>query len=399
MRQAGVLWVNAEIYTPGERIVDGRMLIGSDGRIEAVGGSELAAEAGVAVKDAGGCRMLPGFIDVHVHGGGGFDAMESRAALLGVSRYHAAYGTTAFLATTATDRADRIEAALADWRSAASEGAPGLQGADLIGIHLEGPFLNARRGGAQNPEFLRMPDTYEMQRYLDAAGGWMRLVTLAPELPDAERLISMLRERDIVVSAGHTDASYDEIRSASALGVSHMTHHYNGMSPMTQRAPGATGAGLLLSELTIELIVDGHHIHPSMVAMAYALKPADRIVLITDAVICAGCPDGLYEMDGMRIRMEDGKVMLEDGSSLAGSGLNMLQALRNAMAFTGLPIERILPSLTVHPARVAGVSHRKGSLVPGMDADFVMIDSDWNVLRTCVRGKEVYVKDGQNHDL
>lgn len=218
----------------------------------------------------------------------------------------------------------------------------------------------------------------------------MKLATLAPELPGAERLIRMLRDEKVTVSAGHTDASFEQMQTAVSLGVTHTTHHFNGMRPLLNREPGATGAGLVLPELTIELIVDGYHIHPETVAMAFQLKAQDRIALITDAVVCAGLPDGLYAADGASLRMSGGRVMLEDGSSLAGSGLNMLQALRNAVKFTGRTVEQILPTLTTVPARQIGIQDRKGTLAPGMDADFIVVDENWQLLSTHVRGRQVF---------
>ncbi len=390
MTDHSVLWVNADIYTPDTRIRNGRMLVGPDGRIEAVGGSEIWGKEQTIVKDAEGLRLLPGFVDVHVHGGGGFGGMDGKASLAGMSKYHASRGTTAFLATTvAADRETTVRT-LEQWKEAANESAAGWEGAEIVGFHLEGPFLNPVRAGAQNPTSLRMPDSDEMERYLDVAGEWIRLVTIAPELDGADRVIRLLRDRNVTVSAGHTDATFEQMRDAVRLGVTHVTHHFNGMSPLTSREPGVVGAGLRLPELTVELIADGFHIHPEMIALTFDVKPEGRIVLVTDAMLCAGCPDGLYETEGIVIRMSEGKVTLADGSSLAGSGLNMLQAFRNCLDFTGLPPERVLPTLTSLPARQAGVGDRKGRLAAGMDADFLLLDAEWNLLRTYVGGRQVF---------
>ena len=394
MADRSVLWVNADIYTPGARIVNGRMLVGPDGRIEAVGGADIVGKEGTEIRDAEGNRLLPGFVDVHVHGGGGYSGMDGKASLAGMSKYHASRGTTSFLGTTVAADAETTARTLDLWREAVEEGAPGAEGADMVGIHLEGPFLNPARGGAQNPASLRKPDLKELDRYLEAGGPWIRMVTIAPELEGADRLIRRLTQQNVTVSAGHTDATFEQMQEAAKLGVSHVTHHFNGMSPLKSREPGVTGAGLRIPELTIELIADGHHIHPEMIALAFDAKPADRIVLITDAMLCAGCPDGLYETEGIQIEKRGGRVTLADGSSLAGSCLDMLQAFRNALAFTGLPVERILPTLTSVPARQAGVGDRKGRLKPGMDADFLLLDAEWNLLRTYVGGREVYEKKG-----
>jgi N-acetylglucosamine-6-phosphate deacetylase len=364
--------------------------VGENGQIEEVGKEDLPTHPDTIVKDAGGRMILPGFIDMHVHGGGGFSGMAGRDSVIGMSCYHARNGTTAFAATTTSAAMSDILFALGEWRNVAEAGKTQEVGAELVGFHLEGPFINPVRGGAQSKTHLLLPSNDSMKCFLDAAGGWMKLVTLAPELPGAESMIRLLRDEGITVSAGHTDASFEQMQIASSLGVTHMTHHFNGMRPISSREPGATGAGLMLPELTIEMIVDGYHIHPEMVAMAFNLKSKDRIALVTDAIVCAGLPDGLYAADGYSFRMNGGRVMLEDGSSLAGSGLNMLQALRNAVRFTGRTVEQILPALTSVPARQLALQDRKGMLVPGMDADFIVVDENWQLLSTHVRGRKVF---------
>jgi N-acetylglucosamine-6-phosphate deacetylase len=390
MKGQSVLWINADLYTPWEHIPNGRLLVMPDGRVGAVGGEEIEAPEGAEIADVKGCKLIPGFVDIHVHGGGGFDAMEGEDDLLGMSRYHAMFGTTSYAATTMTAPPEKLVHSLQSMKHLAESDWNGKTGAQMIGIHLEGPYLNRVRGGAQNPDLLRTPDTVEIERFLEAAGGWIRLVTIAPELHGAEDSIRLLHSQKITVSAGHTDALFAEMEQAITWGVSHTTHHYNGMRPFHSREAGATGAGLLLPELTIELIADGFHVSPPAIQMAFLLKGTERIALITDAVHCAGCPDGDYESEGLPIRMEGGKVMLSDGSSLAGSTLNMLRALMNALQMTGLPLERVLPSATAVPARQVGLQDRKGNLRTGYDADFVLIDNEWQVRATYVKGTKVY---------
>lgn len=384
---SNTLWYNLDLVTPQGIVKDSSLLIGEDGRIAGIGVTPIEAGSSARLRDLRRLRVLPGLIDVHVHGGGGFEMMDAKYGDLdGMSRFHAANGTTAFLATTYTDSPERIEAALDNARSAMKTG---VGGAELVGIHLEGPFLNALRAGAQNPADLTAPEPALVERYLAAADGCIRLVTIAPELPGGMAAVRRFVEAGITVSAGHTDATFAQMQEAVRHGLAHTTHHYNGMRPLHHREPGVIGAGLLLPELTIELIADGIHSHPEMIRMAYLLKPADRICAITDAILCAGLPDGTYG----DVVMTDGEVYLLDGSSLAGSSLTMIRALRNTLKFTGLGLTDILPAFTSVPARQSGVGDRKGTIEVGKDADFIAVDGEIELQLTVVRGREVYGRD------
>ncbi|SDD42016.1 N-acetylglucosamine-6-phosphate deacetylase [Paenibacillus sp. UNCCL117] len=390
MATGKALYRNARVYTPGGPIKDGYVLVGTDGVIEAVGqmpgGEEeekdtilkLAGEV-----DCGGMLLVPGFIDIHVHGGGGFDVLSGLPEELdGMSRFHAEHGTTAFLATTATVEHKRLLHALS--QAGASVGQ--TSGAELCGIHLEGPFICKARRGAQSLEAIRLPDPEIMETYLEAASGNIRLVTLAPEVEGGLEAVRYLISQGITVSAGHTDATYEQMRRAVEAGVSQTTHHFNGMRPMHHREPGAAGAGLLLDELTTELICDGVHVHPAAVKLLFDVKRPERVCLITDALFCAGLPDGSYG----DIVVRGGENMLADGSSLAGSSLTMLQALRNALKYTGRTLEELLPSLTSVPARQAGLQRHKGELKAGKHADFLLLDAELQLQATFVRGQLVY---------
>ncbi|WP_158299311.1 N-acetylglucosamine-6-phosphate deacetylase [Paenibacillus antri] len=379
------LVINGKMYTKRGILDNGNLLIDEEGRIEAVGGPEVAAGCGEAsILDAQGMTVLPGFVDVHVHGGAGFHTMKGTYEdLNGMSRFHAAHGTTSFLATTNTDSKETIVRAL---RNCAVSAERGLAGADLLGIHLEGPYLSAARAGAQNKSQLCAPNVEELQRFIDASQGLIRLATLAPELDGGMEAVEMLSKAGITVSIGHSDATYAQVLDAIGRGASQTTHHFNGMSPLHHREPGVAGAGLLCRELTTELIADGIHVHPAVVKLLFETKGPDRVCMITDAVSSAGLPDGDY---GDRT-MKDGQIWLKDGSSLAGSSLTMIAALKNALRFTGYPLERLLPSFTAVPARQAGVSHRKGALEAGKDADFLILDEALSLVSTFVKGNEVY---------
>ncbi|WP_309118185.1 N-acetylglucosamine-6-phosphate deacetylase [Paenibacillus sp.] len=377
--------VNGMLYTNHGIFDSGTLLIGEEGRIEAVGGPEIAeGREEASIVDVQGKIVIPGFVDVHVHGGAGYHTMKgSYEDLNGMSRFHAAHGTTSFLATTNTDSKEAIVRAL---RNCADSAERGLEGAEMLGIHLEGPYLSAVRAGAQNKSQLCAPNVEELRRFIEVSRGLIRLVTLAPELDGGMEAVETLSKAGIAVSIGHSDATYAQALDAIARGASQTTHHFNGMSPLHHREPGVVGAGLLCKELTTELIADGIHVHPAVVKLLFDVKGPDRVCMITDAVSSAGLPDGDY---GDRT-MKDGQIWLKDGSSLAGSSLTMIAALRNALRFTGYPLERLLPSFTTVPARQAGVTARKGTLEAGKDADFLVLDENLSLVSTFVKGKEVY---------
>lgn len=374
----------AKLYVPGGVIERGSLIVDGEGTIRAVGGEQLDIPAGAEVVDWGGCSVLPGFIDVHVHGGGGFHMMDATYEQVdGMSRFHARHGTTAFLATTTTAAIERIRAAL---RNAAAAMRRGVSGAELVGVHLEGPYINELRRGAQDRETIRLPDPAEMAQFMSDAEQTIRLVTLAPEVEGGMELVKWLVERGVTVSLGHSDATYEQALKAVRLGASHTTHHFNGMRPLHHREPGLAGAGLMLSGLTTELIADGIHVHPAAARLMFEVKGALGLCMITDAVGCAGLPDGVYG----GVRMVGGEVRLLDGSSLAGSTLTQIRGLKNMMAFTGRKPEELLPSLTEVPARQAGIADRKGALAKGKDADFVVADEQFEIVATYVRGAAVY---------
>ncbi|SEN87427.1 N-acetylglucosamine-6-phosphate deacetylase [Paenibacillus sp. OV219] len=381
-------YANAAIYTPEGIIEGGRLSVDENGRIAAIGGAELTVPADVPIHDASGQLLVPGFIDVHIHGGNGFSVMAGeREHLDGISRFHAKHGTTSFLATTTTAPLVRILHAL-DAASSVVLG-DGLGGAELIGIHLEGPYLDVLRRGAQSIDDIRTPSAQEIELIVEAARQQIRLVTIAPEVDGGMEAVRQLAGLGITVSAGHSNATYEQVREAVRAGLNHTTHHFNGMSPLHHREPGLAGAGLTLNELTCELICDGIHVHPAVVKLLFDVKGPSKVCMITDAVTCAGLPDGDYG----NVTMHDGQIYLKDGSSLAGSALTMGQALRNAISFTGLSLAQVLPSLSLVPARQIGVSAAKGSLEAGKDADFVLLDAELHVQQTVVRGRTVYRRD------
>ena len=378
-----VTLINAKIYTPNKRIENGYLCF-SEGQITTLGEMHNLDVSSGQYIDLKGKGILPGLIDVHVHGGNNYAFMDENLETINeVSLYHARNGTTSLLATTTTASADKIKRSLSVLADAIDHG---VDGAEILGVHLEGPFINEKRGGAQDRSTILEPDLFLLKEFLTASRDTIRLVTMATERDKEHELTTYLLSKKITVSIGHSDATYHDVLEVVKLGVNHTTHHFNGMRPMHHRDPGLAGAGLLLSELTTELIADGFHVHSDLIKLLFSVKGSQGVCLITDAVSCAGLPDGDYD----RVTITNGKVMLKDGSSLAGSTLTTIQALKNVLHYTGLSIEDVLPSLTLVPARQIGVSDRKGSLELGKDADFLIVNDRLDLEATYVKGKAVY---------
>lgn len=387
---------NADIYTP-ETIVRGGTIAIQDGRILRVYAEHTPPVIGDEdiVIDAEGRQLVPGLIDVHVHGGGGFDAMSGRSAdIEGMCAFHASHGTTALLVTTLTDSPEKLRDAVAAVAEAAGKPA---SGADVLGIHLEGPYFNEVRTGAQNPAHLRAPDLNELQDLHGLSGGRVRLLSIAPELEGAEACVRWATEEGITVSIGHSDAKHAEVKRAIEWGASHVTHLFNGMRPLHHREPGVAGAALMHDELTVELICDGVHVHEELIPWVIDVKPQDKVVCITDCMAAAGLPDGEYRLGDLPVRSIAGQVHLIEASgdvgALAGSVLTMHQALLNVMRVTGKSLFEVLPYFTVNPAKEAGEAETKGSIQPGKDADFLLLDEDLRLVATYVRGTRVYARD------
>ncbi|WP_410767721.1 N-acetylglucosamine-6-phosphate deacetylase [Fontibacillus sp. BL9] len=387
---------NARILTPNGWIENGRLLI-RNGIISEISGSGMKEEdEGEEHELVDACEgiLLPGFIDIHVHGGGGYDAMlGSEEQIQGMCRFHASKGTTSLLATTLTATHDEIIKALeCAGQSMKAEREP--DGANLLGVHLEGPFLNAARCGAQNPGDLREPSIEEFDAFWAASQGTIKLMTIAPELPHAEEVIRHAVRKGVVISLGHTDADFETMERASEWGATQVTHLFNGMKPLHHREPGAVGGSLMLDQLAVEVICDGIHVHPSLIKWAFNIKPEGKVILITDSMCAAGCPDGEYVLGKLPVIMKQGKVYLKQGDGteggLAGSSLTMIEALANAVKFTGMDIADLVPALTIHPATQIGVNDSKGSIEPGKDADLILVNEHFKVLRTFVQGHQVY---------
>jgi N-acetylglucosamine-6-phosphate deacetylase len=356
---------------------------------------EGALPADSMVVDAGGQRIVPGFMNVHIHGFMGWDVNApdpDHTRRLG--EVLAQHGVTAWLPTVAAEGHEETLAALRAVRQAIAE--PGT-GAEAVGIHLEGPFLNPLRRGAFTPQSLREPNLAELQEYIEAAGGLIRRLTLAPELPGALELVRYCRAHQIVPVMGHSDATYEQALAGVAAGIGGVTHCYNAMRPIHHREPGNIAATFTL-RIPAEMITDGVHVHPAAVRMAHLCLGPTAMMIITDSVAMAGLPDGEYPVYGDVYILKDGQVHNREGS-LAGSSLAMNVGLRNATQFLGLPLEQVLPMATTTPLVGSGAEGRKGVLAPGRDADLVLLDEDLNVLRTMVRGRWVFERADRGPQL
>jgi N-acetylglucosamine-6-phosphate deacetylase len=340
--------------------------------------------------------VTPGFIDVHTHGGGGFNLHTPDAAEIhGYARWAPSTGTTAFLAGIVGVPGGlptaQIEAAVA----AAEQGGPG---AELLGIHMEGPYLNPLRRGAHAEAWLRRPAEAETALLLEISRGYLKLMTLAPELPGAGALIRQLVAARVTVSMGHTDATYEQARAAIPLGIRHTTHCFNAMRPLLHRAPGPLGALCEAAEVQGELIADGVHVVPAAARALVRMLGPERVVAVTDALAGTGRPETEFTFGGQPAYVRDGAVRLADGS-LTGSALTLDQALRNLRDFTGVPLPAAIGMLTANPARSAGVAARKGRLLPGYDADLVILDADLRLQATICRGRVAFATDAWRERL
>ena len=334
--------------------------------------------------------VLPGFIDQHVHGAGGYDAMDQSPAAIGaISQTLAGEGTTAFLATTMTQSEEALTRALSAIRDAKNGNYD--TGAELLGVHLEGPFISPKYIGAQPKEYIQEPRYEQFRAYRDASGDLIRIVSLAPEVTGAGELISALTREGIAVSAGHSAAGYEDMKRAIAAGLRAVTHTYNAQSPVHHREIGVVGAAMLCDELYTELICDTIHVSIPAIQLLLRSKPAEKVILITDAMRAKSLSDGVSELGGQTVYVQNGEARLSDGT-LAGSVLRMNEAIRNLVTRVGVPIERAVDYATINPARHLGVADRMGSIEVGKAASFAILDGEFNVLETIVCGKTVFKK-------
>ena len=373
------------VMTPDRVILDGVVLVEGPKILE-VGSRRAVRFSRDEFQVVGHSQQLlaPGFIDVHTHGAMGRDVMEGTdEALEVISRFLAAHGTTSFLATTVT--ASPI-ATLQAVEALGSQVDRPLPGARMLGLHLEGPFINPEKRGAHTAKYIRRPSTLIFDQLLACSSHQIKLITVAPEVEGSLELIRFARAKGVVVSLGHSNATLEETMAAIALGAGNATHTFNAMRPFSHRDPGILGAVLTAPEIWAELIADGVHVSPAAINLCIQCKSARRILLISDAVSATGMPEGQYRLSDIEITLSGGICRTREGQ-LAGSTLTQDQALRNMVRWSHLPLEAVLGMLTRNPAQSLGIAESKGTLAEGRDADMVLLDRNLRVHTTIIQGE------------
>lgn len=359
------IWVkDSKIYKIGQNIIGNDCIIEGDGLF-----------------------LSPGFIDIHIHGAGGFDTMDgSYEALNNISKAIAAHGTTAFLPTTMTCSIEDINKAMKAVKEAVERG---TSGAEVLGVHLEGPFISKEAIGAQNPDFVLKPSVETFRKIADPYIDYVKEVTIAPELEGAEELIHYLKDKGIVASIGHTSAGYRKTIESISWGASHSTHLFNAMKGLHHRDAGVVGA-LFDTDITTEIICDGIHIDYPVIRIALNQKTTDKVMLITDAMMACCMKEGRYSLGGQAVIVEGGAARLESGA-LAGSVLTQDKAVRNVYKNTNYPLHEIIKMVTYNAAKHCKVEDRKGLIKEAYDADLVLFDEDINIKKVFLKGKEFTV--------
>ncbi|MFF5895500.1 N-acetylglucosamine-6-phosphate deacetylase [Streptomyces argenteolus] len=375
-RADSTVLAGARVVLPTGTVENGRVI---------VEGTRIAGSTpeGARTLDLSGHWVVPGFVDMHNHGGGGVSfATGSAEDVLTGARAHREHGTTTVVASTVTGDMDFLARQAGLLSELVEQG-------ELAGIHFEGPFISPCRKGAHSEGLLRDPDPAEVRKLLDAARGTAKMVTLATELPGGIESVRLLAEHGVIAAVGHTDATYEQTVEAIEAGATVATHLFNAMPALGHRAPGPIAALLEDERVTVELINDGTHLHPAALELAYHHAGADRVALITDAMDAAGSGDGQYQLGPLAVEVKDGVARLVEGGSIAGSTLTLDTAFRRAVTLDKIPVDDVVRSISANPARLLGLYDRVGSLDPGKDADLVVLDADFALKGVMRRGEWV----------
>ncbi len=373
---------NVTAYVAGKGLVKTDIAF-EDGKIVAIGKLDDVEP----IFDTDGV-VLPGFIDEHIHGAGGADAMDgTEQALQTISEYVAKEGTTGFLATTMTQSPENIGKALKNVKTVREKGE--YKGAEVLGVHLEGPFISPKHVGAQPLEYVAKPAPETFDKYNEISGGNIKVVTLAPEVEGGLDLVKHLAKIGVVASIGHTGAKFSDVEAAVAAGATNVTHTYNAQTPLHHREAGVVGAAMLIDELNCEMICDTIHVSVPAIKIFVKNKPHDKFTLITDAMRAKGMPDGLSELGGQQVFVKNGEARLSDGT-LAGSVLKMNVAVKNLVEKVGVSFTDAVDFASANPAKNLGLYDERGSIEVGKRADFAVMDKDYNILCTVIGGKVVY---------
>jgi N-acetylglucosamine-6-phosphate deacetylase len=385
--------VNAKIITPQRIIREGTAVI-KNGLIESVGNKNIEVESATAI-DAAGLYLSPGFIDLHIHGGGGADFMDgTEEAFLTIAETHARYGTTALYPTTLTSEKKDLLETLETFERATKKN---TNGAQLMGMHLEGPYFAMNQRGAQDPRYIRNPDPAEYKEVIEASSSIKRWSS-APELEGAVAMGRFLRSRGILPAIAHTDAIYEEVVDAFENGYTLATHFYSGMSGVMRRNgyryAGVIESGYLIDEMDVEVIADGIHLPAPLLKLICKIKGADHIALITDAMRAAGMPEGDSILGGLetglKVVVDQGVAWLPDRSSFAGSVATADRLVRNMIHLAEVTLTDAIKMISLTPARIMSIDDRKGSIAAGKDADLLLFDQDIHIHKTIVKGRVIY---------
>ncbi|WP_017798129.1 N-acetylglucosamine-6-phosphate deacetylase [Oceanobacillus kimchii] len=388
----GNVWIKniKTIYTGFEKIENAGIFV-SEGKIECIISEKEQFEPseGFEVIDANHeWNAMPGFIDGHIHGGYGVDVMDADVhSLQMLAEKLPSEGTTSYLATTITQSPEEIEKALSNVYSFENQAGT----AEMMGVHLEGPFVEVSKAGAQPKEYIVQPDLDQFRHWQQISGNNIRTITMAPEHDANGEFIKYLHESGVNVSAGHTDASFSQMKTAVSQGVRQLTHLCNAMNGIHHRGIGAVGAAFQLEDLRAELITDGIHVVPEMMQLIYDSMGSERIIIITDAMRAKGLEDGDYELGGQPVTVKEGRATLANGS-LAGSVLRMIDGVKNMLGLEGVSIEDVIQMASVNPAKQVGIFDQKGSIEVGKHADILLVNNELDIQYTICRGKTAYRK-------